>query len=151
MSTATPVRTDARALITEGLFGRLVDRIVKDEQITELLAERIVTDALAFLAACGANQGSTLAPSEQVDIGWHTFLMYTEEYADFCSRVAGRFIHHSPADLPGVSYEPKATTRLRSMAAMRALGYEPFPGLWGSTAECSQCHDGCSNSNYAGK
>ncbi|MGW5820616.1 glycine-rich domain-containing protein [Streptomyces noursei] len=151
MTTAIPVRADARALVSEELFGRLVARIVKDERIEEPLAERIMTDALAFLAACGANQGSALGPSEQVDIGWHTFLMYTEEYADFCERIAGRFIHHSPADVPGVVYEEKRDTRLRSIGAMRALGYEPDPELWGHSADCSQCHNGCSESNYAGK
>lgn len=51
--------------------------------------------ALAFLIAC-ANTPRPLAPSAEVDLGWHTFLLYTNEYADFCERIAGRFIHHRP-------------------------------------------------------
>ncbi|WP_328403963.1 hypothetical protein OHS70_34145 [Streptomyces sp. NBC_00390] len=151
MSTAVPVRANARSLVSEELFGRLVNRIVKDEGIERPLAERIVTDALAFLAACGANPGAPLGPSEQVDIGWHTFILYTEPYAEFCQRVAGRFIHHSPADEPGMTYEPKRDTRLRAVEAMRSIGYEPDHELWGHAADCSQCHSGCSDSNYAGK
>lgn len=38
------------------------------------------------------------SPSKMVDIGWHTFLLYTEAYADFCRKIAGRFIHHYPRD-----------------------------------------------------
>ncbi|WP_405667998.1 glycine-rich domain-containing protein [Streptomyces sp. NBC_00055] len=151
MTTATPVRVDARGLVPEELFGRLVARIVKDEKIEKPLAERIMTDALGFLAACGANPGAPLGPSELVDIGWHTFILYTQEYAAFCQRVAGRFIHHAPADEPGVTYEPKRDTRLRAIDAMVALGYEPDRALWGHGAKCSQCHNGCSDSNYTGQ
>lgn len=151
MSTATPLRADARTLISEELFDRLVNRIAKDEHLDRSLAERIMTDALAFLAACGANPGAALAPSEQVDIGWHTFILYTEPYTEFCRRVAGRFIHHSPADEPGVTYEPKRDTRLRALDAIRSLGYEPDAELWGVPADCSQCHDGCADSNYTGE
>jgi hypothetical protein len=136
LTSALCVREDARTLISEELFGRLVGRMVKDEGMERPHAERVLTEALKFLAACGANQGSALSPSEQVDVGWHTFVLYTEAYQEFCTRVAGRFIHHSPADVPGVVYEPKADTRLRSIEAIRALGYEPDAELWGMSAEC---------------
>ncbi|MET8270729.1 hypothetical protein [Streptomyces sp. NPDC005096] len=151
MSTATPVRADARTLISDELFGRLVNRIVKDEGVDQPLAERIMTDALAFLAACAANPGAALGPSEQVDLGWHAFVLYTEPYAEFCERIAGRFIHHSPADEPGATYEPKRDTRLRAIEAIRQAGYEPDTELWGHAADCSQCHSGCSDSNYDGQ
>ncbi|MET8534510.1 hypothetical protein ABZV67_21920 [Streptomyces sp. NPDC005065] len=49
MSTAAPVRADARTLISDELFGRLVNRIVKDEGVDQPLAERIMTDAVAAL------------------------------------------------------------------------------------------------------
>ncbi|WP_371605073.1 hypothetical protein OG345_41745 (plasmid) [Streptomyces sp. NBC_01220] len=151
MSTATPVRADARTLISDELFGRLTNRLVKDEGLDRDLAERIMTDALAFLAACGKNPGASLGPSEQVDLGWHTFVLYTAPYAEFCERVAGRFLHHSPADEPGVTYEPKRDTRLRAVEAIRGAGYEPDAELWGQPADCSQCHSGCSESNYDGQ
>jgi hypothetical protein len=31
-----------------------------------------------------------------VDEMWHTFLLFTEEYAAYCDRVFGRFLHHHP-------------------------------------------------------
>ena len=34
----------------------------------------------------------------EIDDMWHTFLMFTEDYANFCERYFGRFIHHSPRD-----------------------------------------------------
>lgn len=33
-----------------------------------------------------------------VDRLWHTFVLFTREYAEFCDQVAGHFIHHVPAE-----------------------------------------------------
>lgn len=55
---------------------------------------------LAFLAATANQADKPLSPSQPVDIGWHAFILYTREYAEFCQRVAGRFIHHVPTMTP---------------------------------------------------
>lgn len=34
--------------------------------------------------------------NQDVDNLWHTFLLFTKEYADFCEKCSGRFIHHAP-------------------------------------------------------
>ncbi len=31
-----------------------------------------------------------------LDEMWHAFLMYTQDYSDFCQRYFGRFLHHAP-------------------------------------------------------
>jgi hypothetical protein len=31
-----------------------------------------------------------------IDLMWHTFLIYTRDYADFCERYFGFFLHHQP-------------------------------------------------------
>jgi hypothetical protein len=152
----------ARDLVPTPLFRRLVSRIVLDHQLDHQLAERIMTEALAFLRACGANPDVPLSPSLQVDIGWHTFILYTREYAEFCQRVAGRFIHHLPDDedtdgaddLSGV--DEAALVRQRTLAALAAAGHTVDLDLWGLNAKCEgdtsgegkchQCHAGCHHS-----
>lgn len=37
-------------------------------------------------------------PSQVVDVAWHEFILFTEEYARFCRKALGRFIHHTPAE-----------------------------------------------------
>lgn len=32
----------------------------------------------------------------EIDDMWHTFLLYTEEYHDFCNAYFGTYIHHRP-------------------------------------------------------
>lgn len=110
--------------------------------------------ALAFLAACAARPAARLAPSELVDIGWHTMLLYTREYAEFCRRVAGRFIHHAPDDDLGAP-APAGSNSAATVAVIRELGLPVIADLWShpascsgsGTGKCSQCHQGCTDSN----
>ncbi len=86
-------------LIPDQLWNRLVARVQRDNPLlSKETAEMIMDGALGFLKLCADHPGNGFAPSKMVDIGWHTFLMYTKEYQEFCQRVAGRFIHHAPND-----------------------------------------------------
>lgn len=126
-----------RELIDSRLFDRLCRRIVLDYGRDEETAARIMDQALAFLAACARSE-RPLAPSPEVDIGWHTFLLYTREYADFCDRVAGRFIHHRPDDDPAapVGAEPPEVTA----AVIGTFGFGVDLALW-SDPGCQGCPD----------
>ncbi|MCX4742797.1 glycine-rich domain-containing protein [Streptomyces antibioticus] len=121
-------------LIDDQLWERLVNRIVKDEDMEHSLAERIMDQALGFLAVCATDKKADFRPSPLVDIGWHTFILYTKPYADFCERVAGWFIHHEPSDVPGVEY-PKGDTA-SAIAAMKAHGLVIDEPLWANTGHC---------------
>lgn len=144
--------TTGRSLISAELFDRLVHRIVADEKLDRDLAERITDQALAFLWACAANTGAPLAPSELVDIGWHTFLLHTRDYAAFCDQIAGRFLHHVPTDEndPVASGEAARTTLAQTVTAIRGAGFATDPDLWPTiggmfTGNCSQCKNGCTD------
>ncbi|MEV0734342.1 hypothetical protein [Polymorphospora sp. NPDC050346] len=92
---------------------------------------------------------SPLSPSTLVDIGWHTFLLYTREYAAFCDRIAGGFIHHEPEDgteWPAVPVHEPVEARRITITAMRAAGYHVDLPLWNMKADCTQCHQGCHDS-----
>lgn len=143
MATATRVSAVPRELIDPGLFGTLTKRVTAEAGVDQGTAEAIVEQALAFLVACARNPGDHLVPSELVDVGWHAFLLHTREYAEFCARVAGRFIHHRPAD-PGQA-QPHLEAIGATIAAMRAAGLPVDPALWVPRAECSQCYQGCAD------
>lgn len=144
-TTATAV--NARDLIPPAMFDRLVRRIVKDEpQVDRPTAERIMAEALAFLQACAVNPGAGLGPSPAVDIGWHTFILHTKEYGEFCQRIAGRMIHHNPTD-DADEQVGKYGSITATLAAMRAAGIPVDEELWEAHAvNCSQCHAGCHDS-----
>jgi len=46
-----------------------------------------------------------------IDLMWHIFLLYTRDYADYCQRYFGEFLHHQPDLVPyfeekGFEFEP---------------------------------------------
>jgi hypothetical protein len=139
--------TMPRDLVSPRMFDRLVARVMADNGDDQPTAIRITAQALAFLAACAADPGASLAPSPEVDKGWHAFILHTAEYAEFCDRVADRFIHHLP-DEPGE--EDSGAGVPATVAAMRALGLSVDADLWGTagecTSDCHQCHAGCHDS-----
>jgi hypothetical protein len=131
---ARPLAGDAA--LDDVLRARLVGRIAKDNGLPVDLAERILGQALVFLRLCAAQPHGAFAPSCLVDVGWHTFMLYTRDYAQFCERIAGRFIHHNPADEPGVQYPRGGMAR--TVQALRERGLPVDDELWiTATDQCS--------------
>jgi hypothetical protein len=63
-----------------------------------------------FMFFKGGQHSSGLNPenicamySPKVDTIWHTHILFTKEYANFCTTVFGRFIHHTPCDILDMS------------------------------------------------
>lgn len=140
-------------LIDDKLRARLVGRIEADEKMPRELAERILDQALGFLKLAAEQPGGHYSPSPLVDIGWHTFILYTREYRDFCRRLTnGRFIHHEPTDEEGV--ENLSSGPMGTMQAMREAGIVVDEPLWAHmhAGDCSNCNDGqgcqCGPCNY---
>ncbi|GAA3955126.1 hypothetical protein GCM10023085_42050 [Actinomadura viridis] len=142
--TVPPVPITPRELISPSLFERLVGRVVKDERLSPQYAARVMEQTLAFLATCARHPNAGLSPSKAVDLGWHAFVLCTAEYAEFCQRAAGRFIHHVPIDDDGDHDEAVVT---RTVTAMRAAGLPVDEELWQpDAADCNQCYAGCHDS-----
>lgn len=133
-TTAISPDTAISALVHPVLYDRLANRVVDDEGITREAAELIIDGALGFLKMCADYPDQNFAPSKPVDIGWHTFILYTKAYAGFCQRVAGRFIHHEPADNP---MQPSSGMTISDTTAfMDKHGISYNPVLWTVVAFC---------------
>ena len=140
--------TAPRELVSTCMFARLTSRVMADHGMDQSAAEHVMDQALAFLAACALNPAAGLAPSAEVDKGWHAFILHTADYAEFCRRVAGRFIHHLPAE-PG-DQDTGGAAICATLTAMRAAGLPVDAALWPASADCDskchQCHSGCHDS-----
>ncbi len=73
----------------------VVKRISKDTGCTHEEAVAIFEDTKRFLYLCGVYNGG-FAPSVKVDDGWHSFILYTKDYFDFCMNFFGKIVHHYP-------------------------------------------------------
>lgn len=143
----TQTITSSKGLISDQLWSRLTKRIVAEHpEIDMPMAERIMEQALGFLQVCAIDHNGSHSPSELVDIGWHTFILYTREYADFCQQLAGRFIHHSPSDEEGVSYGTGNIAR--TVQAMRFHNINVDDVLWPNAANCENYCTGDSCSGH---
>ncbi|WP_329410339.1 hypothetical protein OG802_13320 [Streptomyces sp. NBC_00704] len=137
---ATETRT-GRSLVTGAEFGTLAAFCADEYGLERCVAERVVDQALALVFVMGTSgDGASMAPSRLVDPGWHTLILHTGWYAEWCERSFGYFLHH----------QPKATVRTRGLMTdvvgrIRAAGFEVDEGLWGTAAECNPpacCGDG---------
>jgi hypothetical protein len=138
MTTATHTRT-GRSLVDEALFDRLTDFCADEYGLERCVAERVMDQGLAFLDVMGS-LGEGLSPSKQVDPAWHTFMLHSAEYTQWCQERFGRYIHHAPNS----RWRDKATMT-DVVGKIRAAGYEVDERLWGTAAECNDstcCGDG---------
>lgn len=57
--------------------------------------ERVFDRLIAYLLEdCPAP-----VPSAVVDEAWHSFILHTKDYQNFCREKVGRFVHHVPSTI----------------------------------------------------
>jgi hypothetical protein len=82
----------------------VIRRYCLDHHATEKEAEELFREMLKWLYLCYRNAAdhpdgapcALYSEIEKIDWMWHTFLLFTRDYADFCHEHFGFFIHHVP-------------------------------------------------------
>lgn len=113
-----------------------------------MLAGRVVDQTLGFLRLVAESPGESFSPSAMVDKGWHAFILYTKDYAQYCDKAAGRFIHHNPFDEEGVEYGTDNV--MRTVAAMRSHDLHVDDPLWAPSDKADCDGTGCGASGACG-
>ena len=127
MTTSTAA-LDARGLLPAAEFAGVVATVQDGNPgMDQAIAERIVTDALAFVATASLNPGARIAPSRTVDEGWHALILHTAVYARLCAHLGG-MVHHFP-ERPDPGRQG-ADVIERTVNLIRETGYTPDPALW---------------------
>ncbi|MCT9087923.1 hypothetical protein N4G70_03495 [Streptomyces sp. ASQP_92] len=152
---AADLKPSARHLIADESFQGAV-RLVRraNPEVDETLAERIVDEALKFVATAAGNKtpGLALRPSRIVDEGWHALIQDTRTYKRLADEL-GVFVHHVP-ETPATKKHDEVTV-IRTLSAIERAGFVPDLYLWTReaqaevrvSADCmhSECTDGGSN------
>ena len=146
------------ALIEQAMtypFDAIVERYELEEGVPHVIAREHEREVKRYLLLCAVNPTANYGMKGPVDKLWHTFLLFTVDYAHFCETIAGRFIHHVPASAQSRSRSGAYELFLADYAA--TFG-EPAPvHLWprppikmpdGESADCSHgnCGPSCSPS-----
>lgn len=147
-ASAQKTAIQARTLVSDELFQKLTDDVLREDRELDVacshrvtdrgVAERIVDQAIAFVAS--ADPDKFLRPSKRVDKGWHAFLGRTYEYAKFTAVHPGWFVHHDPDVDPVFGAEGRAIAA-ESVAAIQDAGFVVDLELWDNAASCGE--SGC--------
>jgi hypothetical protein len=73
--------------------------------------------------------------SQEMDEVWHTFILFTKDYQQFCETAVGRFIHHYPK---GPEPERRAVFVSQFRDAYSSV-FGEVPGLWLLRANTDCC------------
>jgi hypothetical protein len=75
----------------------IIERYSKDSGLPRSVCERHSRELKRFLALAALNPRKSYGMAGPADNFWHTFLIFTERYQEFCEAIAGQFLHHVPA------------------------------------------------------
>lgn len=78
--------------------------------VTDDFLDEGVLSLKQYYAVALLDPNNEHAVSDVIDPFWHAHILHTKEYAGFCDRVFGHFVHHTPLnheDLPAVKHVAK--------------------------------------------
>jgi hypothetical protein len=149
---ATDIYTKAR----EFDVGDVLERYAQDTRLPPEVISEHHEELMKFLSMCAACPGK-YGMRGPLDGLWHTFIIFTERYANFCECVAGRFIHHFPINRADKG-QPEAgdTYSVFIQDYAEAFGSEPPLHVWPRPLGkelgwpgCDTCGSACDHKCYA--
>ena len=109
----------------------IVEQLAIDKQITTGEANVYRENFLRFIALTKLT-GKSLSPDRKGDAFWHTFIVNTRQYAEFCEKYFGAFIHHEITKRPENNRVP-AKGPLPETAEL----------MWDNFAVVANCNNTC--------
>jgi hypothetical protein len=112
---------------------RLDAHLARVSELSRDQSAVVLNEYLRFLALAAAGPAIAV-PSPLIDAVWHKHIKDTRAYSDYCMRVIGRFVHHTP-NLESQRHLPGYPCTLANYAIN--FGTQPNPRVW-PTAETLQ-------------
>jgi hypothetical protein len=88
----------AKALAYEN--ADVIESFRADHDVSLDEARALFEDTKKWLWLCGtrprAMRMTVFGPMKQLDAMWHTFILFTREYTEYCMTHFGHYIHHAP-------------------------------------------------------
>ena len=92
----------------------LAERIARKYELSRAEAEVRFVEVKKFLIVC-ASMPEPCKPPQELDLIWHEFILHTRDYAQFCDKFLGRFIHHNPTEKPHLASQDQMFRVARSL------------------------------------
>lgn len=82
----------------------IVEKFSFENNLNIEISHEYFNELKKYLYLCSISN-KKLAPSEEIDKIWHTFILFTKDYRFYCSNYLGRFIDHVPKVSNSISEE----------------------------------------------
>jgi hypothetical protein len=120
------------ALAYEAPF--VVEKLAKDRTVDSIEEGQALFDEVKrYLVLVGLDRGKSWHMySLRVDDAWHQFILFTQQYVEFCNRFFGRYIPHAPSNAPEPALPvPVAATSFELFQdRYQELFGIPLPDVW---------------------
>jgi hypothetical protein len=79
-------------------FTSIVSHAVQKNPQLNLIEkiDSVLTEYKNFMLDCSTTTTPINVPNEEVDAIWHSHILFSKKYFEFCKQIAGRYIHHTP-------------------------------------------------------
>ncbi len=74
----------------------LAERLERKQLVPADHIERAILEFKRYMALIGLGYRGIGMINPEVDEVWHTFILFTRKYHQFCEEIFGEFIHHTP-------------------------------------------------------
>jgi predicted methyltransferase len=122
-----------RAIIDRAMrfkMQKVLQRYADDFHATRADAETLERELKRYLILRALHPCRRYPMAGPVDGLWHTFLLFTRLYARFCNRIAGQFLHHTPADI-------ESEQELKQFRKDYGNLWNDYPGVFGEPPPAS--------------
>lgn len=105
MRTPAAQATPASAAVFDALTFEapyVVERLVKDRVVGSVAeGEELFNEAKRYLVLSEVHRDLVVGMySARVDEAWHAFILYTDQYRQFCKKYFGKYVGHAPTNAP---------------------------------------------------
>ncbi|WP_164478269.1 glycine-rich domain-containing protein [Mycolicibacterium stellerae] len=112
----------------------VIEKLVKNRTAdSDAEAQMLFREAKRYLVLAQSDRSTAWQMhSLRVDEAWHQFVLFTFQYADFCERHFGRFVHHAPSNSPssGASSSVRRAAFGEFQARYLDLFGDELPSVW---------------------
>ncbi len=94
----SPFQQEKIGIIDDTDFSKVAKKVAHDHGFDERYVERGILALKQYYAIAVLDPLNMHAVSTEVDPFWHTHILFTEDYAEFCQKLVGTYVHHTPLD-----------------------------------------------------
>jgi len=92
----SPDQSQAVDFIMSCPLDQVREKLVRKQVLSEEVVDQAIAEYRKYLVLARLGYDPLEMFSRQVDEVWHAHILFTRDYAEFCQKAFGQFLHHQP-------------------------------------------------------